>query len=317
MDKSLYEVVLANDNTTDKTFEKIERYKDKIDFVYTEMTRDVHCPGNTRNAGIEVATGEWITFIDHDDKYEPDVFLKVKEYLESNDNNYFIGTYIRQFEDRTENVEFEMANPQDCGTFVHGKFYNRKNLIEKYHLRFKADMRGSEDIYFNRMTSMVLLVIGFIPNMFLPYLPIFTYHWNNVLTSESHNQMKDGMWDSHTNFFFKDYLESNFIPLLWGIENLQDENQKNDLISTLPWVYLLAYFYFESLRYKILDNVAGEDYMYMHQWKMAILNYMSIEHLIGVCYNDYEGYVNNKERTMRTTGPFTEVESFRDFVYRI
>ncbi len=71
------EVIIANDSSTDNWEEVVSKYND-LDIVKVECHEKVHCPGNTRQAGLNKATGEWITFIDHDDLFTKDAFKNVR-----------------------------------------------------------------------------------------------------------------------------------------------------------------------------------------------------------------------------------------------
>ena len=71
------EVVIANDD---------------LDIVKVECHETVHCPGNTRQAGLNKATGEWITFIDHDDLFAKDAFKNVRARIKEKNLDIYCFT---------------------------------------------------------------------------------------------------------------------------------------------------------------------------------------------------------------------------------
>lgn len=76
------ELILINDGSTDKSEEIIKTYletnKSKIKYIKKENNG----VANTRNIGLENATGEYIIFVDSDDYIDKDLFKSLKQYME-------------------------------------------------------------------------------------------------------------------------------------------------------------------------------------------------------------------------------------------
>ena len=71
------EIIVVNDGSTDKSEEKINKYINKITYIKKENSG----LSDTRNVGIEKATGEYIMFIDSDDYIEECLLDKLKSYI--------------------------------------------------------------------------------------------------------------------------------------------------------------------------------------------------------------------------------------------
>ncbi len=67
-----YEVIVIDDGSTDNTRAVLEPYLDQIRYVYQENQGVSHA----RNLGLEMAGGEFITFLDADDFFLPDKLAK-------------------------------------------------------------------------------------------------------------------------------------------------------------------------------------------------------------------------------------------------
>ena len=66
LDHSLFEMIIADDGSTDHTEILIQSLKDKIDFTLKIFTQKNQGPGAARNYGINKSIGELILFIDSD-----------------------------------------------------------------------------------------------------------------------------------------------------------------------------------------------------------------------------------------------------------
>ena len=61
------EIIILDDNSADSTPEIIKEYAANDDRIKTVFHTKNHGPGNTRNEGLAMATGDYVTFMDHDD----------------------------------------------------------------------------------------------------------------------------------------------------------------------------------------------------------------------------------------------------------
>ena len=69
-----YEIILVDDGSPDGCPEICDRWAEK-DGRIRVIHKENGGPGDARNAGIDAATGEWLSFIDCDDAIEPDTLL--------------------------------------------------------------------------------------------------------------------------------------------------------------------------------------------------------------------------------------------------
>ena len=74
------QVIMVNDGSVDKTEEICKRYlsDDRFELV-NQTNKGVSA---ARNAGMDIAKGEWIAFIDPDDYIEPNYFSRLHDLTE-------------------------------------------------------------------------------------------------------------------------------------------------------------------------------------------------------------------------------------------
>lgn len=120
-----WELIIIDDGSTDNTSDLIKKYKKKekrITYIYQDNSER----SAARNNGILRANGEWVCFLDSDDKYMPNhllIFNKLITSVGFQKALYFCGlknNISETFQNRLNynNIEFVMLNsistPQAC-----------------------------------------------------------------------------------------------------------------------------------------------------------------------------------------------------------
>lgn len=155
------DVIIINDGSTDKSMEKIKEYQAKNPSwrVYSQKNRGL---GYTRNYGLILSLGEYITYLDSDDSVHPDMYqrLVAKARAESAD---VVLTNFRKYKDtdgsfvtnRRDNYNkaINMSKDQRYRAIFSGTIYSvvscsliKKELFSTYSLMFPLDV-FHEDIY--------------------------------------------------------------------------------------------------------------------------------------------------------------------------
>lgn len=159
------EIILINDGSTDSSASICDRYAEK-----DERIKIVHQTNSgvsaTRNAGLNNATGDYISFIDPDDWVEPDMYENLAAHLRLEDldiirfNAYRKGEILNPLpfkgEYSGEKLDYEFMLPlvgakEFGGMFILGVLWLhvfKRELIERHTIRFKEELRRCEDRLF-------------------------------------------------------------------------------------------------------------------------------------------------------------------------
>ncbi len=96
------EVIVVDNGSSDESLAVAQRFGDPV--------QAIHAPGGwaggARNAGLRVATGEFLAFLDADDLWEPSKLARQCEALEAEPNLSAVFTMVQDF------VTPELANQQ-------------------------------------------------------------------------------------------------------------------------------------------------------------------------------------------------------------
>ena len=314
LEKDEYEIIVVDDCSIDDSLAKIKPYEEKANIRYFSTEKDsIHCPGNTRIIGLDNAEGEWITFIDNDDFFEPNIFKKVFNVIEEKNIKTMLCTsFYRPFLDENGQIinKYDKVASRESSSWLHGNFYYHQMLIDG-NINFKKDLISHEDIYFNLITQCYLVL----QNQEVYYEPeLFTYNW--VFREDSESNYVNGnitFLDIH----FADYIYSVTEPY-FNIEVTQEENPElfdfkgGCLLSN----FLIGYFYYQSGLYRCGFEYPRENLKILYDFKLKLHQELEIadEDIVNYVYTNPDLYVETKYQAIEAVGKFVEVQSFRDFI---
>ncbi len=153
------EIICVNDGSKDSSLQILENFAQKDNRIKI-VNKENGGLSSARNAGLEIATSEWISFIDSDDWLDIDTFEKLERMFGQNPDIICFGTHLRGevppdiasadseyyrikhlgFVDLTDQIR----ETTDVATW--NKLY-KKSIIDKYNLRFPVG-RHYEDYSF-------------------------------------------------------------------------------------------------------------------------------------------------------------------------
>ena len=149
--ESLYqiEIIIINDGSTDHTLEKLEKYK-KNNFIHTYTTKNQGVSA-ARNYGIKLAKGEWITFIDADDKVtEGFIDLSINEL---NKNTLLKTTILTDNYKNHDKDKVTVSIQQLLVKLIYGEepafifsYFFKKDIVKQIH--FNEKIHFMEDSLF-------------------------------------------------------------------------------------------------------------------------------------------------------------------------
>ena len=290
------EVILSDDNSTESYQDIVDYYKSILSIRQVKTDYNF-APGNTREKGVSIAEGEWITIADHDDEFIENTLPQVRDIIRQSGEQYYVITDFLEVNPETGETFREMRRTRNWN---HGKFYNLDNLWKAHDIHFKKDLLTHEDIYISSCVNSIVESIGDSPL----FIDLFTYKWNARPTSVSREK-----YGNHTflETFFGDYIISTGYAYLEQFE-ANKVNAPYTLKSMIE-VLLFCYFYCQGFIFQDPVNYKKENENLSREYLVKIKQTFQIDNefiLNFVKQNDAELYEGVRETAKIGCGPFVE-----------
>lgn len=144
-----FEIIILDDYSSDQTREVIRSYEDKR-IRLIEMPCKTNIP-ILRNYGIKLAQGEFIAFLDSDDRAVYDRFEKQVNYLDEHPqcgvvgaSYQFFGAIDRRY-DLPQSDEAIVASLPFRNPIANGSSMIRKSILDQSQIRYRAEYYVCED----------------------------------------------------------------------------------------------------------------------------------------------------------------------------
>lgn len=308
--KQCIEVILADDCSPVPFDDIVSDYVDRLTIKRVKTDYNF-APGNTRAKGVEVVTGQWLCFADHDDLFYDGALYKIKDAITKEAEKYYAfgdfygvdpqGRVTRKFE--------KMMN------WCHGKFYNVDNLWKPFNIHFIHDLKSHEDI---AICTQVACALQSLRLTKLTYFHFPVYAWTDNPESVSHSKYTIDVQSGQREFlevFFEDYISSTGRIYL-DMFKIHKVSIVYAVKSVLE-VMLYCYFYTQAFQFKRPKDYFKGNLKYAGQFvadckKTFNLTNESIYQAIAS--NGAAMYLNIRPQADPGCGHYMPVQTFKDWL---
>lgn len=243
-----FELILVDDGSADNSAKICDRYSQLYDNVLS-VHKENGGICSARNAGLEVAKGEYIGFCDNDDTYMPHLLRDNYELAKNNDVDLMRYAKLKKVE--KDDGRVREIHAQILDMFIEKKeFYKyyqnirkedtvwtglyRRKIIEDNDIRFDERFKfGSEDLNFNLRFLMHCNRLGFNSKEY--------YSWTQ---RESHSTSRK---------FKRDYLEKYMINI--DLENkFMTEICDGKVDNVMKNIFLINVYVYPLIEYMTLKS---------------------------------------------------------------
>ena len=257
------EVILVDDGSPDNCGKICDEYalKDERIKVIHKVNGGLSA---ARNSGIEIATGDYIMFLDSDDLLTENASELFLNKIESENADYVIGNYINCDEDGTvwekpifntekySEFKLDIKDYTDSFFIMNSSACNkmfRRVFIQKLGLRFEVGL-PAEDAIFTTYCFIKSTRVFYIPDI------IYIYRQRNAGTSISMNCTQkyfngiskaykiiyENFRDNNELGFYRFFYAKSMTYMLYKFidSQLLTEEEKIEVMSDMRWFYKLS-----------------------------------------------------------------------------
>ena len=194
-----FETIIIDDGSPDDTFERLQRLAASRPNMRVQRIENSGWPSRPRNVAMDMASGEWLLFMDHDDSLYPDALRRAAEYAAET-----AADVLSPKESKTSGAWWGMPALRDGNVpnaltdggiarmlpMVPHKFYRREFLIE-HNIRFPEGRRRLwEDIYVNVEAWRHAQVVAVLADT-----PVYLWHSTGSNNSKTYGPRDVEFWD--------------------------------------------------------------------------------------------------------------------------
>jgi len=178
-----FELILVNDGSKDNSQQIIDWYVGKYPDKIRSLTLENGGQGRARNYGIELAKGEYLSFIDSDDWIEPDMYEKLCSIADKECADVVICDILSRFEDGR--TEYFTARRDDRDISAAGSSCNK--LFRRTTV---GDIRFPEGRWYEDFAFSAKLIVKSQKTVYLPEA-LYIYRCGQLSTMNNQNSLKN------------------------------------------------------------------------------------------------------------------------------
>ena len=198
------EVVVVNDGSTDNSEVIIKEYTSKYKDVFTYYKKDNTGVSDTRNFGVEKASGKYIMFLDSDDYIDKKLYDNIKKYI---DEDIELIKYKMQRVDENDKIleivpgaTFDKITGEEGFNKLYGTdvlldspcvYIIKKDIFVRNNLKFKV---GTEHEDFGLIPFVIVLAKSMVSTNFYGYY--YVQSQGSLMRNENYKKTIKRVYDA-------------------------------------------------------------------------------------------------------------------------
>lgn len=183
------EVIVINDGSTDNTAKILDELGSKNDRLKVTHTKNAGV-SSARNTGLDIATGEWVVFVDGDDYIADNYIEYMLSLVENNQAEFGLSknAFVKKDEEQTKDETITMLSKEDAIALLLSPrvIVGCWNKIYKRELLLKNNIKFSKDLFYGEGLQFITTVAFFANKVAVGDRKVYYYRRNNLQSATTH-----------------------------------------------------------------------------------------------------------------------------------
>ena len=194
------EIILVDDGSKDGSGDICDKYA-AVDSRIKVIHKENEGVSKARNTALEIATGDYIGFVDSDDTINPEMFKILYNNLVNNEVEISICDFKMVYNDREEhlnkeNLSMRLSSDKAIENILLGKYFQGHLCNKLFKANVIGELRFDEDIYVYEDMLLVIKAILNSKNVFFDSAPLYDYYMREG--SALHATFNHKRYSAHT-----------------------------------------------------------------------------------------------------------------------
>ena len=284
MPNSDYEIIIVNDGSSDHTLEILTKYKQLYSNIII-INKKNGGPSSARNAGLDIAHGEYIYFFDADDLLINNSLEALYQCAQERNADLVIGKYnvltpyklssVHTLDNLVCLDNIDKYNTDILQTFALWNKLFRLDLIKQHHLNFKSVSYSEDGIFVMNYVLHCTKITG-LDQALIQYRRFNESIGGSITASVSESKIRDYLTahemilDCAKESFLRDF------PVYTTIEDAMADNEEiSDYLNTIIHKELLILLNRFYAKFWTLDSSTAQFLLTQINDKLNLLNMKS------------------------------------------
>lgn len=281
------EIICVDDKSEDSSLIILEKYQEKDSRIKVIPRGKRGGAGAARNAGIEAAKGKYLSVLDADDFFEPDMLEELYKKAEETKSDITICR-VDEFDQKSKKYKIndysivvdKLTAPEFSPEDISDRIFNiscgwawdklfKRNFVEKHGVRFQ-EIRTTNDMFFVYFLYTCAKKISIVDKVLahhrvnVPYSLSVTRErsWDNVYLALK--ALKDSLMQSGKYELYKQSFANWAINLIiWHLRTLNKEEAdilkekcRTEYFNNLDLLNLAEDYFYNSYEYQSIVNIS-------------------------------------------------------------